>query len=449
MEPEAGAEALDGGKRRITYGYKIGVGMSRKVQLTLMTSMKMSDKEENGVIRLPRKARDHFGFTNSVVVVGKGEHRFGLEVKKAYKADIQKLAKKLGSGRVSEEEALSAGFVTRSILQKINRRQGESVWISDSLEEITVGADPEFGLRDSYDRFVRGNNVIKKAGAFGSDGPAVEVRPAPSVDHLTMVGNISKILQNPPEVMNPYKWVGGATFSDENRNYWFGGHIHLGRPAQIDPDNAIRYCYNGIATVLDHLLAFPLVRFDTPNPNLRRHGCDYGYGTAGTGDTGDTNSSVRSHIDRFEYRVLSALWVAHPTLAKVVVGAAKAITESVYTGIASKRFEYDWVGSSPFLKNFGISSTKSITDIINRSKADGITKDHLNRWRKQIRDLERFDDYSEELNALIALVGADPSVVKRHLDLDLRQGWCEEERFLRGMDNTRVKDALEAVEAKK
>ncbi len=423
--------------------------MSRKVQLTLMTSTKMSDKGEHGIIRLSRKARDYFGFTNSIVVVGKGEHRFNLEVKKAYKEDFQKLHKKLSSGKMSEEEALSAGFVTRSILQKVNRRQGDSVWISDSLEEITVGADPEFGLVDEYGQFVRGSHVIKKAGAFGSDGPAVEVRPAPSVDHVTMVGNITKILQSPPEVVTPYAWRGGATFTDENRNYWFGGHIHLGRPSLIDPTYAIEYCYNGIATVLDHLLAFPLVRFDTPNPNLRRHGCDYGYGTAGTGDTGDTNSSVRSHVDRFEYRVLSALWMAHPTLAKVIVGATKAITESVYTGIASKNFEYDWVGTPPFLRSFGISGPRVVLDIINKSKAASITKDHLTRWRNQIRDLERFDDYSEELNALIALVGADPSVVKEHLNLDLRKGWCEGQRFLRGMNNTRVKEALEAVAAKK
>jgi len=414
-----------------------------------MTSAKMSDKGEHGIIRLPRKARDFFGFTNSVVVVGKGEHRFGLEVKKAYKEDFRKLHKKMSTGKMSEEEAISAGFVTRSVLQKVNRRQGDSVWISDSLEEITVGADPEFGLLNETGRFMRGSSVIKKAGAFGSDGPAVEVRPAPSVDHVAMVGNITKILQNPPEAVGHYKWIGGATFTDPSRHYWFGGHVHLGRPVQIDPDCAINYCYNGIASVLDHLLAFPLVRFDTPDPNLRRHGCDYGYGTAGTGDTGDSNSSVRSHGDRFEYRVLSALWMAHPTLAKIVVGATKAITESVYTGIASKRFEYDWVGSAPFLKSFGIGNTKPVLDIINRSRAGGITKDHLTRWRKQIRDLERFDDYSEELNALIALVGADPAVVKKHLNLDLRKGWCEGQRFLRGMNNTRVKEALEAVAAKK
>jgi len=423
--------------------------MSRKVQLTLVTSKKMSDKGENSLIRLPKRARNYFGFTNSVVVVGKGEHRFGLEVKKAYKEDVQKLTRKLSTGKMSEEEGLTAVFVTRSVLQKINRRQGDSVWISDSLEEITVGADPEFGMRDGQERFIRGSNVIKKAGAFGSDGPAVEVRPAPSVDHVAMVGNISKILQNPPEAVSPYKWVGGATFTDHNRSYWFGGHIHLGRPTQIDPDHAISYCYNGIAKVLDQMLAFPLVRFDTPNPDLRRHGCDYGYGTAGTGATGDSNSSVRSHVDRFEYRVLSALWVAHPTLAKIVVGATKAITESVYGAIANKKFEYDWVGTAPFLKSFGIGNTKGIIDIINRSRADAITKEHLTRWRSQIRGLERFDDYSEELNALIALVGADPSVIKKHLDLDLRQGWCEEKRFLRGMNNTRVKEALEAVAAKK
>lgn len=423
--------------------------MSRKVQLTLMTSTKMSDQGESETIRLPRKARSHFGFTNSVVVVGKGEHRFGLEVKKAYKEDIQKLAKKMASGKVSEEEALSAGFVTRSVLQRINRRQGQSVWISDTLEEITVGADPEFALLTDDGRVARGSSVINKSGAFGSDGPAVEVRPAPSVDHLTMVNSIAKILQNPPEVVAPYAWRGGATYQDSQRKYWFGGHIHLGRPVQIDVEHAYDYCYDGIASVLDHLLAFPLVRFDTPNPDLRRHGCDYGYGTAGTGDNGDSSSSVRAHSDRFEYRVLSALWLAHPTLAKIVVGATKSIAESVYSMIARQGFDYEQEGHDSWKKAFGIGgNSKTILDIINRSKADSITKDHLTQWRKQIRDLERFDDYSEELNALISLVGADPSIVKKHLDLDLRQGWCEDKRFLHGMNNTRVSDALEAVAAK-
>lgn len=424
--------------------------MARKVQLTLLTSAKMSEQGENETIRLPRKARSYFGFTNSIVVVGKGEHRFGLEVKKAYRADVQKLTKKLGTGKMTEEEALSTGFVTRSILQRINRREGKSVWISDSVEEITVGADPEFGLIDQQGQFVRGSNVLKKAGAFGSDGPAVEVRPAPSVDHVAMVNNIREILQQAPAAVQHYDWVGGASFTTPARNYWFGGHIHLGRPTQVDPDEGIHYCYNGIAKVLDHLLAFPLVRFDTPNPHYRRKGCDYGYGTAGTGDTGETNSSVRSHPDRFEYRVLSGLWMVHPTLAKLVVGATKAIVESAYARLAGKDFDYPWMESNEFYKSFGITGNgQKILSIINGSKVDDITKDHLTKWRNQIRDLEKFDEYSEELNALMALVGADPTAVRKHLDLDLRLGWCEDKKILRGMNNSRVKTALEAVAAKK
>ncbi len=424
--------------------------MARKVQLTLTTSATMSAEDENGIIRLPRKARSYFGFTNSVVVVGKGEHRFGLEVKKAYKEDVQKLTRKLGAGKISEGEALSTGFVTRSTLQRVNRRQGESVWISDSVEEITVGADPEFGLIDAAGHLVRGSSVLKKAGAFGSDGPAVEVRPAPSVDHITMVDNIQKILQQAPAAVQHYGWVGGATFTGSSRNYWFGGHIHLGRPAQVDPDEGFYYCHNGIARVLDHLLAFPLVRFDTPNPHYRRKGCDYGYGMAGTGDSGETNSSVRSHPDRFEYRVLSGLWMVHPTLAKLVVGATKAITESAYAKLAGKDFDYPWMESSEFYKGFGISGVgRGVLNIINKSDHAAITKDHLIKWRAQIRDLEKFDEYSEELNALMALVGADPTTVRKHLNLDLRPGWCEDKRILRGMNNSGVRTALEAVAAKK
>jgi hypothetical protein len=47
--------------------------MSRKVQLRLVSSPKMSNSGEDGVIRFPRKAREYLGFSNSMVVLGKGE----------------------------------------------------------------------------------------------------------------------------------------------------------------------------------------------------------------------------------------------------------------------------------------------------------------------------------------------------------------------------------------
>ena len=264
-------------------------------------------------------------------MVGKGESRTSLKVHKAYKLDVKRLVVMIHEGKLTPVEAGVVGFVSRAVYNSINKKVGDSVWLSNGVDEITLGADPEFGLIASGQmtpygdvRLMRGDRVLKKAGKFGSDGPGVEIRPDPSIDHTLVVKNIRNILRNAPAEVGPYNWLGGATFTDRSRTYWFGGHIHLGRPVTIDADFA-DCCYSGIATVLDHLLAFPLLRFDTPNPEKRRNGCGHGYGKAGTGDTENSNASIRTNYpnrDRFEYRVLSGLWLTHPILSQMVAGGS-------------------------------------------------------------------------------------------------------------------------------
>ena len=285
--------------------------MSRKVQLRLLASTEMTEKGESDAIRFPRKAREFFGFSNDKVVLGKGPYQLALQVKQAYKKDIQRIARMIRQGKLSDEEAVAVGFVSRPIQQRFNRREGNSIWISEGVESITIGADPEFGLIQEDGILARGNRVVPHAGKFGSDGPSVEVRPPPSNNHIEVVGNIEEILENAPNAAVPYNWTGGATFQDTNRVYWFGGHIHLGRPLQLDPENAFP-TYERIATILDGLLAFPFVRIDMPNPHLRRNGCTYGYGKAG-----DIRADYPEQ-DRFEYRVLSGLWLTHPTLVTII-----------------------------------------------------------------------------------------------------------------------------------
>ena len=211
--------------------------MSRKVQLRLLASKTMSDKGENETIRFPKRAREYFGFSNNQVVLGKGKYQTNLTVKQAYKDDVRRLATMIQQGKLTDDEASSVGFVSRTVQQRINRKEG-NVWVSDGVGSITVGADPEFGLIDGRGILNRGNNVIPHDGRFGSDGPSVEVRPPPDRDHLVVVKRIEEILRNPPDAADKFTWQGGATFKDKNRVYWFGGHIHLGRPVQIQADVA-------------------------------------------------------------------------------------------------------------------------------------------------------------------------------------------------------------------
>lgn len=412
--------------------------MSRRVQLHLVPSQLMSDKGENGLIRFPRRAREFFGFSNNMVVVGKGSYQSTLQVKHAYKEDVRRLAEMLREGKFTEEDALSVGFVTQTVQKRISHKEGADLWVSQGIGRITVGADPEFGLIGPDGILRRGADILPFEGRFGSDGPSAEVRPAPSQDHLVVVKRIADILGKPPAAAEPYGWVGGATYKDKHRVYWFGGHIHLGRPDQISADSA-HPIYQKIATVLDSLLALPMCRFDTPEPYRRRNGCAHHYGKAG--DIRDDYPEK----NRFEYRVLSGLWLVHPALARIAMGTAKAVAETAYSRLADVKFDPDYtlapLSQKGLLKSFGLKNTRAMSALINRAQPEEITSEHIQVWEKQVRDLDFFDDYAADLNALIALAKEPPG----GFNLDLKKNWHTNQPLL-PQASAEVQKALEAVE---
>jgi hypothetical protein len=417
--------------------------MSSKVQLRLIASSKMSGAEENEIIRFPRKARESYGFSNSKVLIGKGYYEVSLKVKKAYKEDIQVLARMIRTGKLSEEEATCVGFVTTGTRSRVTRKKGGGdIWITEGINAITVGADPEFGLIGNDNRLVRGNDVVSQAGKFGSDGPSIEVRPGPSINHVEVIKNMQQILMKPPAAADKFQWRGGATFKDAQRVYWFGGHVHLGRPSMIDAENA-GPIYERIATVLDGLLALPMVRFDTPEPHLRRNGCKYNYGKAG-----DIRSDYPEQ-NRFEYRVLSGLWLVHPTLATIAIGAAKCITETAYSRLAAEDFDPTWAANPAskkgLLKSFGLKNITEIKAVVNSASREGVTDDRLAVWERALKRVDRFDEYKPELNALIALSKEDPTVIEENIDLDVKKNWQEESTLL-PRASKRLRKALDAVE---
>jgi len=421
--------------------------MSNKVQLRLMSSSKMSNAGEGDIIRFPKAARQNFGFSNSRVMIGKGPYEIALKVKKAYSEDVRRLAVMIKNVKISEVDAQCVGFVHSNVRKRIVAKRGgqEDIWITEGIGDITVGADPEFGLIDSGGMLVRGNNIVSKVGKFGSDGPSVEVRPTPSTNHLEVVGSISDIMENPPGRADDYKWTGGATFRDTDRVYWFGGHVHLGRPTQIDANEAYPI-YKRIATALDGLLALPMVRFDTPNPWERRNGCKYDYGKAG-----DIRADYPEQ-NRFEYRVLSGLWVVHPTLATIAIGAAKCIVETAYGRIAEKGFDPIWasqpISRGGMLKSFGLKGVREIQAVVNHADPRRITQDHLDTWERNIRNLDRFNKYRAEIEAMVELSKENPENIVSGMDLNVKRNW-QERRTLLPRASKKLRKALDVVEEKR
>jgi hypothetical protein len=411
----------------------------------------MSTNGEDKVVRFPRSVRERFGFSDDRIVMGKGANQVTLAARKAYREDVRALVEMLKTGKLTDQEAKSVGFVSSSIRKKLAVGPKGSVWVSEGVGSITIGADPEFGLVEKPGNILaRGCNILPEAGEFGSDGPGVEVRPAPSSDHLAVVKNIRSILASPPAAVEKYAWQGGATFQDPNRVYWFGGHVHLGRPGQIEERDA-KPIYCKIATILDSLLALPLVRFDAPNPQKRRNGCPHGYGKAGRYDVGDASASIRVAREggRFEYRVLSGLWVTHPTLAKIALGTAKCIAETAYARIAAEKFDLDWAQAPAsrkgLLHSFGLKGIREIGGVINRSVPTEVTQEHVNLWKRRIQRLDNFGKYAEELEALMALVEEAPT----GFTLDVKNNWRGTKALLpKHETSAKLRKALKAVEEK-
>lgn len=420
--------------------------MGRKIELRLLISPTMSEKKEEGIIRFPLRARSHFGFSDNCVSIGKGDAELCLTVKQAYKHDILRIDKMLANKELSPEDAIGVGFVTRAIHGKLNKKEG-SAWITNGLGNITIGCDPEFGLVDNASNLlIRGSQVLPDSThhKFGADGPGVEVRPDPRRDHIGVVENIRKIFENPPAEASKYKWVGGATYHDKNRYYWFGGHVHLGRPASIDAGIA-EACYEKIATVLDHLVAYPMVSFDTPEPNRRRNGCQHQYGKAG---------DIRADYpegNRFEYRVLSGLWLVHPTLSRIVLGVSKCVAETAYERIIANGKDPDYIqapGSKKgLLRGFGLKNFREKASIINNANPERLTEESISEWEHQLFALDRADEYKEELRALVEIVKASPENVVPQLDLDIRSAWHNNKPLLPEASAT-LRKALDAVENK-
>jgi hypothetical protein len=195
------------------------------------------------------------------------------------------------------------------------------------------------------------------------------------------------------------------------------------------------------------MLALPMVRFDTPSPHLRRNGClPHKYGKAGDIRTKGPGQ------DRFEYRVLSGLWLVHPALATIAIGAAKCITETAYGRLAETGFDPDWANNPPtkkgLLHSLGVKGLQEVRAIVNKAQPSGVTEDRLRSWEGWLRGLDRFDDYGPELRALIALTKEDPGTIETGMCLDIRRNW-QEGRTLLPKANKQLRKALDRVEEKR
>lgn len=393
--------------------------------------MNSGSGKENGYIRIPRRARKHFETKTDKISITYKKKTIALEIKAAFKEDITDLKEAISAGKLNKEDAYDVGFVTSGIFQSLMGRSKKAetdyCYLSDDIEDIMLGADPEFVLVNpetrafKYAEQVRG---FSSAGVLGADGPLAEVRPPPATSTDQVIRNIRNILRKGNQYISPYNWLAGATYGDPmkkgERVLHIGGHIHLGDPL-IVPAADKQGTYRQIIRVLDELMSIPLVRVDGPFAHLRRNTVHTnGYGRYGL--WGDT----RPQHGRFEWRVPSGLWLAHPDFARAVLGTAKAITETSYQMMAEKGFDPKWIcaraDGKGFLKAWKAIGSQRAAKIVNTADPKLVTLGMIKSSHDKLKSMDNYSKYQDDITEFIRLVTLSDKD-KSRINLNIKDTW--------------------------
>jgi hypothetical protein len=409
------------------------------IRLVISDRMDSGSGGESKYIRIPKRARKNFESNTDKITLSFMKKTIVLRIKTAFKEDTQKLIGQVKEGVVSEKESRMTGFVTSAVLHGL---MGKDVgpdnycYLSDDIEDIMVGADPEFALVNPVNqRYCYAENVsgFGSEGTLASDGPLAEIRPPPATDTSVVVDNIRNILKAGHTSIGGLNWIAGATYKSPNhpdeRIVHIGGHVHLGDPHLL-PNKNKQGIYRQIIRILDEMMALPLVRIDCPHPHLRRNTVHTnGYGRYG--QWGDT----KPQEGRFEWRVPSGLWLTHPDFAQAVLGTSKAITEQCYQMMAEKNFDNEWICARAdrkgFLKSWKVMSTNRAAKIVNDAVAGKVTPTLVKRAELKLRDLHNYSKYKGEVDEFIRLITMS-NKDKRNINLDIKDTWLDGGKLIKG-----------------
>ena len=410
-------------------------------------------RDEKDLVRMSQNTRNYMGFDSQVELWPETENPIEGKIKQAvllnifhsYKKDVKRIKTLVNDGELSSEESNRVGFVTKDVYDRIINGDNNNVWISETTEEIPIGADPEFLLFD------KDGNVISAAripnfsyyAQIGSDGAMAEIRPDPAITADGLVGNIRKLFndENLTEPIEDFQWKSGCYYRDASRSYPIGGHIHFGNPLRvhkIDTDSRMNF-FRIANKILDELLSIPMMRLDGHIGNGRRTQSNMGfYGYFG---------ECRMAAGRLEHRTLSGVWLSHPELAEAVIGTAKAIMEEIYRHVENRKFDlsymtHDYAKSSLiFDRDFNqwgeiqltkdlkcVRSSEEMHDILNKSDFEYVNSAFLKKWYSRMKSMSNYEQYSTSIDKLYAILKA-PEKKILSLNTNLRDGWVNEIKF--------------------
>lgn len=392
-----------------------------RMNISLVVSNKMSelskeDPEEHNRIRLSSKARLYFQPSEQIVEVTiEGKGSVILHIHQALMSDISNPDTDIGK----------VGFVTKETYDSIIGGTNPShIWVSESIDELVVGSDPEFGLVDKD----TGSFVYAKEATnhglnepIGHDGPCMELRPTPDASIDKHMENVKGLIKKATtyRTITPYKWWTGATFkaAHQDRRYNLGGHIHIGNPTALENrgEAELEGIQRRVIRVLDELVGLPLINIDTPVAGQRR--------ASGYGHYGD----FRRQTNRFEWRTPSAIWLTHPEIARAVLGTTKAVSEECYRRMADKKFDAKWVSAYVRTEKSFLHAMKCMDDgtvqkdllLSDRNK----TEDKIASIHKRLVGMSTYKKYKEYIDEFIRITKLTPEQTSK-IDLySMRESW--------------------------
>jgi len=432
-----------------------------------MDSNKKEDRNENSLIRMPGKVRSNMGFDEENVEIypsGNSNDRIAksqlLEIFHAYSADIKRIKEMVSSGEITPEEATRIGFVTTNTLNKINggkSKKAKDIWVSNTIHDTVMGSDPEFLLFEKgKNKVIHAANKLGHSGELGSDGAMAEIRPKPSATVEEHVSNIENILKHDKYVKNikEYNWMAGCYYKDNARDYPIGGHIHIGNPVKVAklPQKEKYAFFRVVNKILDELLAVPMTKLDgAEEGNKRRTNCrmsNYGgYGFFG---------EWRPCDGRLEHRTLSGMWLAHPSIAKAVLGTAKAIIDEIFRLVSHSKFNLKYMCLTCGAEGDGdleinrkmwkpgfngwkdvklakdmqcIASSDEIITQLNESKPGRINTVYLRKWLNTMKGFSTYKDNAHYVNGLYEILNISFKQLSEY-DKELQNNWLKQNKFL-------------------
>ena len=417
---------------------------------------KRMDAQPSGFVRMmfsARKRLELIQITSTVNLRKKDGETSKFSIKQAFLEDIRELKykiKDMDTDRVffvneKDFHDLAGENVDTRKIVKI-----EKEGTSKNNNDFLIGTDPEFlmltekgNINDARLVIPRETLVIPHYGNIGNDGVMVEIRPNAEKNVDLLINNIVHLFNDEEMFIRAKQLDWRAECFTQGHSV--GGHIHIGNSNKIDKlqKSDTHILFEFINKVLDELLAVPCIKIDKNHDGhqRRQHYGSYGH--------------YRVDHGRLEHRTLSGMWLSNPTLAKGVLGTAKAIVDSIYTEckenkivatikniiknndpnhffpevavngwayILSKR---NW-SDIEICKKIGIcEETRTLKKILDKSDDTYIDKGFINKWYKKMKAMDSFTKYGEYITSLRdIMLRIDKG--KGDIDNRLKINWLED-----------------------